>query len=174
MFQSIILFCKNLSPLALHRNSFVFKICLWISVFSKWYGLEICFLVLEMIGFFGPPFNRYIGTKYIRYVLYYIYHMLSLPHPYLAHIISLVIKAKWNWRVLINLILSLHIPGLRLWGNFLPKRRQLSLTSSKILLSGFLWQRTWLTCSIPSSYRNYVLLGINHHNSLQCGVIMSE
>ena len=35
LFQNSILFCKYLGPLILHRNGFVFKICIWISVFRR-------------------------------------------------------------------------------------------------------------------------------------------
>jgi len=41
--QSLILFCKFLCPLKLHRNGHVFKLCVWISVFrrNKWFANPI-------------------------------------------------------------------------------------------------------------------------------------
>ena len=35
LFQNRILFCKYLGPQISHRNGFVFKICVWISVFRR-------------------------------------------------------------------------------------------------------------------------------------------
>ena len=35
LIKNLLLFCKFLSPLKLHRNGFVLKICVWISVFRR-------------------------------------------------------------------------------------------------------------------------------------------
>ena len=49
LFRTPVLFCKYLSPLRLHKIGSVFKIYIWISVFRKKNGLEICSLVPEIL-----------------------------------------------------------------------------------------------------------------------------
>ena len=61
LFQRPILFCKYLSPLILHKNGSVFRIFIWISVIEETNGLEIRFLVPDILNkykrsiLFGTP-----------------------------------------------------------------------------------------------------------------------
>ena len=61
LFQNRILFCKYLCPLISHRKVFVFKICVWISVFRRKNYLTIRYLVAEIssknpvLFFLGHP-----------------------------------------------------------------------------------------------------------------------
>ena len=49
LIENPILFCKYLRPLISQRNGFVFKICVWITVFRRKNDLKIQYLVAKIL-----------------------------------------------------------------------------------------------------------------------------
>ena len=64
LINNLILFCKYLSPRKLHRNGFVFKICIWISVF--WRRKQFENLILSCWDIKQKPSLILFGTLYNR------------------------------------------------------------------------------------------------------------